>query len=150
SHPLRSSIERVAASGCAVMDVALAPLADVQVADIVEATLDCGRERALALGRVVHGRTAGNPFFVLELVRDLHEGGVIRFDAKERRWTWDDAALENVAVTGNVVDLLTRKLGELPEAALDVIQTAACCGAEFDLATLVVASGRPGPEVARA
>lgn len=150
AHPLRSSLERIGSGGCAVMDVTLGPIAREHVVAIVAAALDSTLDHAAPLGHLVHERTAGNPFFVLELIRDLHDGGVIRFDSPTRSWSWDEAALRGVAITGNVVDLLTRKLGELPAEALDTIQTAACCGAEFDLATLVMASGRVGPDVARA
>jgi predicted ATPase/class 3 adenylate cyclase len=150
SHPLRGSLERIASGGCPVVDLVLAPLDQGTVTAIVDDTLECGLERARPVGALVHERAGGNPFFVLELIRSLHERGAITFDATARSWAWDLASLSKIEITGNVVELLTQKLGELPRDSLDVIQTAACCGAEFDLETMVLVSGLAGRDVARA
>jgi tetratricopeptide (TPR) repeat protein len=83
------------------------------------------------LVRVVHDRSAGNPFFVLELVRLF---------ASERRL----AAAENAAaseVPAGVRDVLRRRLSGLPEQTQSILLVAAVVGREFDLGVVRTVSG---------
>ena len=77
-------------------------------------------------------RTNGNPFFVLQLVHHLAEGGEADAD-----WTSDRAVPEGVR------DVIRRRLSRLSERARNVLRVAAVAGDDFDLALLesVVGTG---------
>lgn len=89
------------------------------------------------LVQVVHDRSAGNPFFVLELVRLL---------GSERRLA---AAQEAAAseVPAGVRDVLRRRLAGLPEQTQAILLVAAVVGREFDLGVLRDAAGLPDEAV---
>lgn len=80
---------------------------------------------------VVHERSGGNPFFVVELVRLL--GGGRRLAAAERA-----AAHE---VPAGVRDVLRRRLGGLPEQTRAILLVAAVVGREFELDVVREVSG---------
>jgi hypothetical protein len=103
-------------------------------------------ESARALARAVHAETAGNPFFVGQVIRHLAEtGGVIRRDG---RWTaWP---VRELSIPDDVRDVIGRRLAHLPEAARQILTLAAVAGEHFELAPLVEAAGVPEPAVLEA
>jgi DNA-binding SARP family transcriptional activator len=94
-------------------------------------TVKLGAEPDQRLVRVVHDRSEGNPFFVLELVRLL--GSERRLAAAER------AAAHQVPV--GVRDVLRRRLAGLPEQTQAILLVAAVVGREFDLDVVRDVSG---------
>jgi len=135
AHPLRAALDRLAASGQRTTAIALGPLQDDDVAELVRDTLRAGDE-ASELAALTAAKTAGNPFFVSEFLKTLHDERLVRYDHARRRWTWDLAAISALQVPDRVVDLMAAKLRRLPESSLVAVQIAACVGAEFDLGTV--------------
>jgi len=84
-----------------------------------------GREVDSELAIRVHARTGGNPFFTAEVARLL---------------AWDASA---AAVPPRVRDVITWRLGHLPEETRGVLERAALIGQEVPLDTLAVACGTP-------
>ncbi|WP_331166331.1 hypothetical protein [Pseudonocardia sp.] len=91
-------------------------------------------EQGRALARMLHSETAGNPFFIRELLRHLTEKGTLV--RRDGRWT---AALpvSEVDVPDSVWEVIGRRLTRLPERTGEVLATAAVLGEHFDLALLV-------------
>jgi hypothetical protein len=103
-------------------------------------TTELGAEPQDGLVRAVHGRTDGNPFFVVELVRLLTsrpEGAEV---------TDIDLARD---VPGRVIDVLRDRMARLPEGTNALLELAAVTGAEVELALLEQASGLEAEEVLR-
>ena len=108
------------------------PLSGLQEADVrhlMAARLGVDPDERLV--HVVHDRSAGNPFFVVELVRLL--GSRRRLAAAERA-----AAHE---VPEGVRDVLRRRISGLPEQTQAILLVAAVVGREFDLDVLRDVSG---------
>src|SRR5439155_22924734 len=82
---------------------------------------------------VIWRKTEGNPFFIRQFMHALHRDGLL-FDAR---------AIDALAITDNVADLLTRKLEELPQLTRDALVIAAAIGTRFDLDTLSRVAARP-------
>jgi DNA-binding SARP family transcriptional activator len=83
-----------------------------------------------ALAGSLHGRTAGNPFFVGELLRLLrHEG---RLGAQ---------AAGSAPVPEGVRDVVRTRLARLPEEAIPVLTAGAVAGREFDIALVAHVCG---------
>ncbi len=141
SHPLRvtlGEIEKVRG----LFELALTPLDQDAVADLLSDTLHCGVERALPLSRLLYERARGNPFFINELLKRLNEERVIDFDPEVGRWDWDLSAVRRTEVADNVVDFMVASLRRLPEETQTSMQLAACIGSSFDLETLSIISER--------
>jgi DNA-binding SARP family transcriptional activator len=99
-------------------DVARLQLGPLRERDIAAILANAGRESSQAGG--VRRATAGNPFFVGEIVRALEHGH-------------DPGA----ALTPRVRDVVRWRLGRLPERTVDALAVAAVVGAEFDADVLV-------------
>ncbi|MEW6473927.1 MAG: BTAD domain-containing putative transcriptional regulator [Actinomycetota bacterium] len=99
-----------------------------------------------ALARVIHDETAGNPFFVAELLRHLVETGAVR--RQHGRWRARPLA-EQVGIPDGVRDVVRRRLSRLTESAGRMLAVAAVIGPEFDFALLRAVAGPPhesGPD----
>ncbi|PYP79110.1 MAG: serine/threonine protein kinase [Gemmatimonadetes bacterium] len=149
THPLTVTLDQLRK----VRDLAelsLQPLAAPAVDQLVADTLRVEPTRAEPLARLVFEKAQGNPFFVRELLRTLHEDGAIVFDPDAGRWRWDDVAVAAAGVGENVVDFLVGSLRRLPAETQEVLQLAACIGGTFDLGTLALIAERTPAETAEA
>ncbi len=139
SSPLAVAIAALDPSS--VGRIELGPLGLETVTDLVADTVRAARDEAAPLARLVHERTAGNPFFVNQFLRSLFEDGLLRFAADSGRWNWNLAGIRERDMTDNVVDLLAGRVGELAEATQEALRIASVIGNTFDLATLAPALG---------
>ena len=118
-------------------------LSGLDESGVVELLERVGRQDAddelvrFANALVVH--TEGNPFFIGEVLRHLSEtGGLVR---REGRWR-SDRAIEDVGIPDGVKEVLGQRLRRgLGETATSVLQVAAVIGRDFELGTVVSASG---------
>jgi predicted ATPase/class 3 adenylate cyclase len=133
-----------------VTELALQPLARDAVDELVADTLRVDAASAAPLSRLVFDKARGNPFFIRELLRSLHEHGAIAFDPDRGQWKWDDVAVAAAGVGENVVDFLVGELRRLPEETQEVLQLAACIGNTFDLTTLALIAGKSPADAAAA
>jgi class 3 adenylate cyclase len=91
-----------------------------------------------ALARSLHAATAGNPFFVREIVRHLEETG--RLEVRDGRWSVHDP-YQPLDVPTGVVAVVARRVGRLNEEARELLTLASVIGIEFDLDVLVELTG---------
>lgn len=130
------------AEGVSLTRIDLQPLAEVDVARLLaDAVGPRDGDDVRQLAAVVHRKTAGNPFFVRQLLRAMQKQGLIAFDVHRGGWTWDVRRIENVTITDNVVDLLSKAIDDLPEAARHLLPIAACSGKVVDVRTLAAVTG---------
>jgi DNA-binding SARP family transcriptional activator len=104
-------------------------------------------EDGWALARVLHVETAGNPFFVREVLRHLTEKGAVV--QRGGRWTAGQPVTE-VDVPDSVREVVGRRLTRLPDKTDGLLAVAAVLGEHFELAELVEASGESQESVLRA
>lgn len=150
SHPLLMTLDRIRAGGVPFTDVHLDPLASEHVLELVADTVRCGPAEAASLAALVAVKTGGNPFFVGEFLRHLHDDGLIAFDRERGRWHWDIEQIRRRNITDNVVELMSQKIRELDAGTQDVLKIAAVLGSRFDLRSVTLTSDQPATAVARA
>ncbi|WP_437980226.1 AAA family ATPase [Sorangium sp. So ce117] len=142
AHPLRLTLAEVQKRGAAVSELVLAPLSAAHVGALVAEAVHARTEEVEPLSRLVYEKTGGNPFFVLQFLFELHQEGLITFDAEQRVWRWDIAAIHDKGFTDNVVELMVGKLKRLSVPARDALKLAACLGSTLDLDTLAIVARR--------
>ena len=90
------------------------------------------------LSNLVRERTAGNPFFIEEVVQALAASGSLAGQRGAYRLA---APLETVAIPATVQSLLTARVDRLDEEAKHVLQAAAVIGKQFDEPLLKAVAG---------
>ena len=139
THPLMRKLEAIRKVGASVQEIVLAPLSPEDLKQLIGDSLRCEPERAASLAHLLHEKTAGNPFFVIQFLSSLTEEGLLSFDHREARWSWDLKRIHAKGYTDNVVDLMVGKLCRLPVESQKALQQLACLGNTADLALLTMA-----------
>lgn len=98
----------------------------------------------IELARAIQAETAGNPFFVGEIMRHLVEtGALIRRDG---RWT-SDLTLADVGLPEGIREVVGRRISRLDDSAQRTLSVAAVIGHEFTLPVLADVSGTDDDEL---
>jgi predicted ATPase len=103
-------------TSAAVLEIDLGPLSIENVAQLVLDALHCEPQSARSLARLIHEKTGRNPFFAIQFLTALSEGGLHVFQPGTQTWIWDLGRIHAKGFTHNIVDLMAGKLNRLPEA----------------------------------
>ncbi|MEX3791503.1 AAA family ATPase [Paraburkholderia sp. BR14374] len=112
-HPLLHKLQTLRAAGARLDEIVLAPLACEHVEQLIVEALHCEPGRAAPLAHLVHEKTAGNPFFVIQFLRELADSDLLSFAHDTACWSWDLPRIHRKEYTDNVVDLMVVKLVRL-------------------------------------
>jgi PAS domain S-box-containing protein len=134
THPLIRRIAAIRQAGGRVQVIVLKPLGLEDVSRIVVGALHCRSARPLA--RLVHEKTAGNPFFATQFLAALADEELLTFKRELACWTWDLRRIRAKGYTDNVVDLLLDKLRRLPATTQAVLKRLACLGSSAQIGIL--------------
>ncbi len=109
-------------------ELELQPLQDLDARALAEA--DAGGELPEELAQLLAERTGGNPYFVGEAIRDLHERGVL--ERENGRAVFAGEA----SIPAAIQEALQARLDRLDAEARELITTAAVIGRSFSLPLL--------------
>jgi signal transduction histidine kinase/predicted ATPase/CheY-like chemotaxis protein/serine/threonine protein kinase len=122
--------------GPKVTRIPLAPLNEDDIVEYVSKTLCRPRDEILSLAVVIQSKTAGNPFYIREMLSASYRKKCIWYDYRDSMWHYDlDRLFEefrgekdyDVLDTG----FITRRLDELPASARTMLAWAAMLGSTF-------------------
>ncbi|HVJ89279.1 MAG TPA: AAA family ATPase, partial [Labilithrix sp.] len=139
AHPLRATIERVRAMGRLVDHVRVQPLSLVHLTQLVADTVRRPEAEVRSLAELLFAKTGGNPFFVLQFLRELVARRMLFYDSASGQWSWNAERIRRAGYTDNIVDLLVGRIRQLPARTLRLLELAAIAGsivAERALATI--------------
>jgi len=141
THRLAQKLSAIRRIGAQVNEIQLPPLGREHLCELITDSLRCSSERGMELSNLLHEKTGGNPFFVIQFLYSLVEEGLLTFDVDAVSWSWDFDKLHSKGYTDNVVDLLVRKLVRRPQNTQGILQQFACFGSIADTATLAIILG---------
>ena len=147
THPLSQKLASITAAGAKVAEITLAPVAPEHAGQLIADALRDEPDRAAPLAQLVHKKTAGNPFFVVQFISSLAAEGLLAFDHQAQGWFWDLDRIHAKGYTDNVLDLMVGKLARLPDETRKALQEFACLGNVADIATLAIILGTSEDEV---
>ncbi|MBC1274481.1 AAA family ATPase [Nostoc sp. UCD121] len=149
-HPFSLMIEKICQQGVRKTEIILTPLNLVYVNQLIADTLYSSAERVEPLAQLIIQKTDGNPFFVNEFLKTLHQENLLNFDPQYRIWQWDLAQIEALGITDNIVSLMIGRMQKLPAATQEVLKLASCIGNRFDLEVLAIVGEQSIQETANA
>ena len=151
TQPVSSSdagtLDSIRKTGVMVDEIFLKPLSPRDVNQFIADALRCERVHAKALARLVHKKTAGNPFFVIQFLTALAEEHLVEFDVLGPAWSWDLARIRAKGYTDNVVDLMAGKLSRLPHTTQEALGQLACLGNVAEISTLALVQGEKEEQI---
>lgn len=106
---------------------------------IVSSLLEQQSERTLELSKVIHSKTAGNPFFLVQFIQMLRHECFLKYDMINLEWEWGDVdKMDQLAsVSDNVADVIASCISKLSATCLTILQIASCLGKVIPLQVLI-------------
>ncbi|WP_437521746.1 AAA family ATPase [Sorangium sp. So ce726] len=141
-HALARMLERARSAGAELVEIELSRLSAGDVQRLVADAVHTSGEDVAPLARLVHEKTAGNPFFATQFLTMLHKEGLLEVDLRAGAFRWDIDAIRDKGLADNVVDLLITKIKRLSPSAQMALTLAACVGNTVDASTLAVIRDR--------
>jgi len=138
THPLMLTLEEIQKTGAVVNNIVLQPLQLTHVSELVSDTLHSDPSKAKPLAELVFKKTHGNPFFLTQLLKSLHQENLLSFNFSEGCWQWDIERLQWIDITDNVVELMVSQIQKLLPTTQHVLKLAACIGDKFTLGVLSI------------
>lgn len=135
-HLLMRKLDVIRKAGVAVDEIPLSPLILPDLTQLMADSLHCELKQIEPLAQLIYGKTAGNPFFIVQFLSALTDEGLVSFDHTADQWSWDLSRIHAKDYTDNVADLMAAKLTRLPTKTLIAMQQLACLGNAADTNTL--------------
>jgi len=89
------------------------------------------------LGQIVHQKSRGNPLYIIEFLRSIINNNMMSYSVKDRRWIWDEITIDLQMISEGVVELLTRKLRQLPHNVIETLKVVSCIG-QINVSTITL------------
>jgi signal transduction histidine kinase/CheY-like chemotaxis protein/tetratricopeptide (TPR) repeat protein len=129
-------IEYIKASGVGITRITLKPLGEDDIKQYVATTLCRSELDVIPLAAVIQSKTAGNPFYMREMLDSCHRKQCIFYDYKENSWNYDLDKIFKHFETKSYHDTLnsefvTSRLNELPAASRSILAWASLIGHSF-------------------
>ena len=94
-------------------------------------------EMTYDLAKVAHHKTLGNPYFVIQVLEQLHAQNFLTYNFGSLKWEWDiESAHAGTGLSENVVDVVTRRIEGMPKRVQRILKLAACLGFFVDVELL--------------
>jgi diguanylate cyclase (GGDEF)-like protein len=141
AHPLTLTLNKIGKSGRNIHRITLGPLNVNSINMIIMNTLMCDAEKSLPLAELISRKTAGNPFFVIQFLKNIYDNRLLQLNPRVG-WEWNIDEIRQLQVTENVIEFMAAKISRFPQKTQDILKICACIGNRFDLESLAVVSGK--------
>ncbi len=135
-HPIMGLIDSIKQENIEIKQINLTPLSLTDVELYLSDTMRTSIKNVKELAEICYEKTRGNPFFLNQFLKNLHNDSRIQYDHSFGIWAWNTEDIKNANYTDNVMDLIANKLKLLPKEIKEALQIAAFLGNKFDLFTL--------------
>lgn len=149
THPLMVTLAEIQQAGTITNNIILQPLQLTHVNQLVSDTLHSNVLKTKSLAQLVFNKTQGNPFFLTQLLKSLHQENLLSFDFTQGGWQWDIDRLQDIDITDNVVELMVSQIQKLSQKTQHVLRLAACIGNKFTLEVLAIVYQKSQSETAK-
>lgn len=134
---LTEDLEHGKAGGVGVTKVVLKPLGQDDTAQYVALTLCRPKNEVASLAALIQSKTAGNPFYIREMLDTCCRKKCIWYDYRENGWRFDlDCIFKHFEMQSYDSlnnEFVTSRLNELPAASKSILAWASLLGASFSV-----------------
>jgi predicted ATPase len=141
AHPLTLALNKIRKKGRNIHSITLGPLDVASINLIIMNVLLCDAERCMPLAELINRKTAGNPFFVIQFLKNVYDNHLLELNPKTG-WEWDINKIREMQVTENVIEFMAQKISHFPKKTQEILKICACIGNRFDLELLSVVYGK--------
>lgn len=88
-------------------------------------------ENEEGLVELVFNKTRGNPLYLQLMVNALINEKIVHFNEEKNLWAWNESSINQLNLSGSLLDLLTARFKYLTSETQLLLSTAACAGNRF-------------------
>jgi predicted ATPase/class 3 adenylate cyclase len=136
-------VGEIARSKVPITRISLSQLDITHIRALLRDTLGCSEGEAASFATLVKTKTDGNPFFISQFLSFLNNQKLVVFDFVQNRWVWDLRRISEEGITDNVLELMNRKLADVPDLVQSAMGVASCIGNRFTATTLSLVMQEP-------
>eukprot|EP00984_Skeletonema_dohrnii_P020820 scaffold10231_cov140-Skeletonema_dohrnii-CCMP3373.AAC.1 len=115
-----------------VTKIELGGLAKVESNNMISEVLRIPARLTSPLNELVQRKTTGNPFHIIHFMQSLVKDSILNYSLSDKRWVWDIEAVKSTSIDKTVLELLARKLSQLPGNIVDGLKVLSCLGPKVD------------------
>ena len=134
-HPLFLSIDEIRSSGIPTIDIRLQGIDISAATSLISDLLFTAGKDISPLAELLMKKTAGNPYYMLDMIRYLYRENIItiKTSGSRKSWEWDLNAIQKATVSENVADLIVESFSNFPADKLSILKWASLVGNSFSL-----------------
>ncbi|MCX7923196.1 MAG: protein kinase [Clostridia bacterium] len=129
-HGLEKIKSDCQAKGLPLENLKLMPLDRKGVNKLIGNILCVKEDKAIGLTEYILNNTNGNPFFIINLLRELVENNVLTW--KDGCWQENWNRLKSMKFHSNILDIILRRIDNMTPEQIDLLSKAAIIGREFE------------------
>ncbi|MBD2500033.1 trifunctional serine/threonine-protein kinase/ATP-binding protein/sensor histidine kinase [Anabaena azotica] len=143
THPLMQTIEDIKNNNIPVINIVLQALAFEDFYQIISDALHGKSQKINLLVDLLYNKTAGNPFFLTQLLLIIYQKKIFEFDFKNALWQWDIEKIKTIGIIDkSIIELIAGRIESLPTVTQEILKLAACIGNRFSLDILSIVAGK--------
>ncbi|MBV1914862.1 MAG: AAA family ATPase [Pseudomonadales bacterium] len=131
NHPVHQMESMIEQSSQPILKLKLEPLEQAAVNQMVGHILNTSPSRTEELTNGIHPITGGNPLYVSESLRWLHQNDRLQL-AENGKWEWDDSDITGEDIPSDITGLFVEKMMGFSPKVRDLLATGALLGAQFE------------------
>ncbi|MDD4908251.1 MAG: SpoIIE family protein phosphatase, partial [Candidatus Omnitrophica bacterium] len=141
SHPLAQLIKKLKNQSTPLLEIPVRNLTLKETTQMIAQIIMEKEERVLALAEILDQKAKGNPFFTLELLRSLVDSEIIYLE--KDHYTYDLEKLKAAGLPENIVEIVLKRIKDLPEEHLQVLSYASVLGKELQFELITELTKKP-------
>ena len=154
-HPFMQTVGKIETCGVNLKRLYVRNLDVHAVSAMMARTLGRHDREVRALATNLHQQTGGNPFHLIELLKQYHRNGTLYYETQERQWKWialameadDTEPLTDERLNSELSGILQGTIAALPSATQQLLGFVACMSDDCHLDSLMALSGQEGAAI---
>ncbi|MBU1078659.1 MAG: protein kinase, partial [Spirochaetes bacterium] len=133
-HPLSKILKQMKNKNNPLDMIGLSPFSLDRLNNLIATLLGEEKEKAFSLTKYVFEKSSGNPFFAINIIRDMVEEKALVW--KKGYWEEDWKKIEKLPVSISMIDIILKRIKDLPKDLNKLLCFGAVVGREFDIGLL--------------
>ena len=141
NHPLAQFISKLKQQNILISEIPVRAFGIKETTQMLSQILLEKEETIFALAQQLHLKAKGNPFFTLELLHTLVDEKVVFL--KDNHYTYDLNKLKEASLPDNIVEIVVKRIKDIPEEDLKILSYASVMGKEMQFGLLTELTHKP-------
>jgi len=138
NHPfsVQYSYLQMMTSNVNTTDIKLSSFSKKDIAIMISEEFHLPCRVVSGLADIVHKKTSGLPFFVVELLNSLLRDSIITYSSPKQCYSWDVDTVSFIQTEESVAELIASNVKSLPLPSQEILRIISCFGIQTDVSLL--------------